>query len=74
MVTKKQDYNNVPVSYCKTCLSLAVVEVSLSSNEDTKVCYCNSCSNVETEEAHIDEWEEKYESRYGKKFLDEDDK
>ncbi len=79
MVTQKQDYNNVPVAYCKTCLSLAVVEVNLSSSvatDDTipKICYCSKCSNTEVEEAHITEWEEKYEQRFGKKFLDEDNK
>lgn len=76
MVTKKQDFNNVPVSYCTTCLSLAIVDVNLSSKEDDKpkLCYCNNCSNAEVAEAHISEWEEKYEARFGKKYLDEDNK
>lgn len=71
MITKKDNYNNVPVSYCKTCLSLAIKDVSLSSENphQNTIGYCTSCSNVDLGVAHIDEWEALYEDKYKKKFL-----
>jgi hypothetical protein len=76
MVTKKSDYNNVPVSYCKTCLSLHLKEVNFKgqidpmTGSDRKVVYCVPCGNTDTETTHITEWEDFYEEKYGKKFLD----
>lgn len=76
MVDKKTDYNNVPVEYCKTCLSLNVrfAKLGLSSASPdapkTEVTYCGACSNAEIGTTHITEWEDMYESKYGKKFLD----
>ena len=78
MVSRKQDYNNVPVAYCTTCLSLAIKDVELKttvgSDTKRKVSYCTCCSNDSIAECHISEWEAKYEERYGKKFLDEGDR
>lgn len=75
MVSRKEDYNSVPVSYCKTCLSLAIkdVELKTTTGSDIKreVSYCGKCSNTDVEEAHIEEWKEKYKEKYGKDFLDE---
>lgn len=74
MITKKEDYNNIPVAYCKTCLSLSIKDIELktttSSDIKREVTYCVTCSNTEIEKCHINEWEEKYENKYNKKFLD----
>lgn len=69
MITKKNDFNNVPVVYCTTCLSLNIKTVK-GVTED--VPYCCKCGNFDTKTAHIVDWEELYEDKYGKKFLDED--
>ena len=71
MITKKGDYNNVPIDYCKSCLKIKIKEVDLNSSKGTKVSYCGDCGSTEIDSAHVTEWEEKYVERYGKKFLDE---
>jgi len=68
MITKKGDYNNVPVTYCKTCLKLHIKETKV--HEQT-VTYCIDCGNTDLDETHISEWEDLYKDKYGKKFLDE---
>lgn len=76
MVSKKTDYNNVPVTYCKTCLSLNLKEVTFkgqkdpATGEDKNVTYCVPCGNTDTETTHITEWEDFYEAKYGERFLD----
>ena len=72
MITKKDDYNNVPVTYCKTCGSLHIkkIEFSKSDNgEDRNVSYCVPCGNTDLGKVHIEEWEEIYEEKHGEKFL-----
>jgi RNase P subunit RPR2 len=76
MITKKQDYNNVPVTYCKTCLKLHVKDVTFQKDgarnlEKAVVTYCVDCGNTDLEEAHISEWEDMYEEKYGERFLTE---
>ena len=76
MVTRKSDYNNVPVEYCKTCLSLHLKEVKfegkldLTTGKEKSVVYCIPCGNTSVESAHITEWEDFYEAKYGKPFLE----
>ena len=71
MITKKQDYNNVPIHYCKTCLSinLKVVEFAAQNRE---VTFCVTCGNTDIDSTHVTEWEDFYKDKYGKKFLDLD--
>ena len=71
MITKKQDYNNVPIAYCKTCLKIQIKYVTFKRDENNKanVSYCVDCSNSDIGEAHVEEWEELYQERYGEKFL-----
>ena len=76
MITKKQNYNNVPVTYCKTCLSLHIKEVTIpnakvKTADPTKVNYCVECSNTDLGHTHISEWEDMHKERYGQKFLTE---
>lgn len=76
MVTRKSDYNNVPVEYCKTCLSLHLKEVKfegkldLTTGKEKSVVYCIPCGNTSVERTHITEWEDFYEAKYGKPFLE----
>ena len=76
MITKKSDYNNVPVEYCKTCLSLHLKEVKFKGRLDPMtgmektVVYCIPCGNTVVEKTHITEWEDFYEEKYGERFLD----
>ena len=71
-VTRTDDFNNVPVHYCKTCLGLGLKDVKFPNKTETQsvVTYCISCGNTDTDTAHIGLWEELYEEKYGKKFLD----
>lgn len=57
------EYNNEPVHYCKSCLSLNIRVL------DDTTDYCDTCGNVETEETDIYSWEKLYENKYGVNFL-----
>lgn len=76
MITKKENYNHVPVEYCKVCLSLQIKEVTFTKGNDIKmdqppaeVVYCGSCSGTEVEKCHITEWIDLYHEKYGEDFL-----
>ena len=38
MITKIEDYNNVPVTYCKTCLKLHIKDVEFPNDEGEDRC------------------------------------
>lgn len=70
---KEQEYNNEPVHYCKTCLSLKVKTIEFKpteAGESRDVDYCGSCSNTSIGQAHITEWEDMYEEKHGKRYID----
>lgn len=57
------DYDIEPVKYCARCYSLKIkYEESLDSE------YCAECGSTDVLESPIEEWERKYERRYGHKF------
>ena len=62
----KEDYNKIPVHYCKECLSLAVMRVARMDD----ACYCDTCGSTDIEQTSIEEWEELYKKRYGFRYLD----
>ena len=66
--TKKQDnpYDNEPVFYCKSCLSLKIKTVPMMAGFD----YCDKCGSTNIEEASIWEWENKYIEKYGHSQLE----
>jgi hypothetical protein len=68
MLTEKDNFNNEKITYCKTCLSIKIKTIELKDT-DKKVDYCIDCSNTPMGEAHISEWEDLYEERYGERFL-----
>ena len=59
----KNDYDSEPVKFCARCYSLKV-----KSDDDSELEYCADCGCTDIQEAPIEEWEEKYEGRYGHKF------
>lgn len=62
---KSEEYNDIPVHYCKGCLSLKIKTVAEGLNLD----YCDECGCTDTEQAHIEEWKKLYRERYGFDFL-----
>lgn len=56
-------YNDIPVFYCKKCLSLNIKSV-------IGMDYCDDCNSTNIEQCHIEEWEKMYQERYGYKLLD----
>lgn len=58
----KKEYNDIPVHFCKHCLSLRIM-----STED--IDYCDECGSTDITEDHISNWEGLYELRYDNNFL-----
>ena len=65
-VDKKNDYNNEPVYFCASCLSLSVMNYTGIVD-----CYCGHCTSTRIIVGNIYQWEKLYEEKYGHKFLDE---
>lgn len=63
--TCKEQYNDIPVHYCKSCLSLKIKTVVVGSDLD----FCDECGSTDIEQAHIDEWRKLYKDRYGFDYL-----
>lgn len=63
---KQAEYNNIPVFYCKRCLSLKIRGISDSIPDSN---YCDSCGSADIEQSHIGEWEQKYIDMYGHKYI-----
>lgn len=59
----KKDYNDIPVFYCKKCLSLNIKTV-------IGMDYCDACNSTNIAQCHIEEWEKMHEEKYGYKLLD----
>lgn len=62
----KESYNNIPVLYCKDCLSLKIKGVEIGGDI---LDYCEKCGSTNIDEIHISEWEEKYKKKYGKDHI-----
>lgn len=63
--TNSEEYNEEPVFYCKSCLSLKIKTVLVGSSLD----YCDECGSTNIEQINIKEWEALYKERYGTSFL-----
>lgn len=63
---QSNDYDQIPVLYCKNCLSLKIRNIPVVEDSD----YCDDCGSTDTGECLIEEWETLYKSRYGHKYLD----
>ena len=63
---EKQNYNEEPVFYCKSCLSLKIR--SVPNMEDSE--FCDECSSTDIGQCSIEEWEKMYIERYGHYYLE----
>lgn len=57
-----EEYNAIPVVYCKNCLSLKILVLN------DKVDYCDECGCTDTVSTDIETWREMYEKKYDKPF------
>lgn len=60
-MVNNEEYDNIPVYYCKRCLSLLIRGV-----DDLE--YCGECGCTDIDCVPIEEWENIYYKRYGKYF------
>lgn len=61
----KEDYNNIPVLYCKECLSLKIMGVAGME----EACYCDKCGCTDIEQTSIEEWDKLYRAKHGFSYL-----
>ena len=61
---KNQEYDSEPVKYCARCFSLKI-----KYEESIDAECCGDCGSSDILESSIEEWEKKYERKYGKKFV-----
>lgn len=59
----KEEYDLEPVYYCKNCLSLSIRTLN------DVIDYCDSCGSTEIAQTDIHTWEDMYNRKYGKSFL-----
>ena len=57
-----EDYNSIPVYFCKNCLSLKIRVMGEYSE------YCDDCGSTDIETANIESWREMYKNKYGRDF------
>ena len=62
---KDFNYNDIPVYYCKQCLSLKIKTIPHIMDMD----YCDDCNSTNIGKTSIFEWEKMFEERYGYKYL-----
>jgi hypothetical protein len=62
----KEEYNQIPVFYCRKCLSLKIRDVEHIDNSE----YCDDCGSTDIAQASVDEWEAMYVARYGHRLTD----
>lgn len=56
------EFNDIPVYYCKHCLSLLIKEDEFVGD------YCAECGCTDIDETQIEDWERMYLRKYKKKF------
>ena len=57
-----EDYNSVPVYFCKNCLSLKIRVLGEYSE------YCDECGSTNIETTDIESWRKMYRDKYGRDF------
>lgn len=62
-MSKKEEYNAIPILFCKRCLSLAI-----KAYNDT-IDYCDDCGATSVMEAHVNDWNNLYIQKYGEPYL-----
>lgn len=64
-MVESKEYNDEPVFYCKSCLSLGIKTVASGLDLD----YCKDCGSTDIEQTHIENWQKLYRERYGFDYL-----
>lgn len=62
--TKLEEFNKVPVCYCKNCLSLRIM--ILDEQQD----FCDTCGGMDIGTTDIDTWDKMYQEKYKHKFVE----
>lgn len=57
-----EDYNSIPVYFCKNCLSLKIRVLGEYSE------YCDDCGSTDIETTDIESWRKMYRDKYGRDF------
>lgn len=67
-----KQYDDIPIIYCKSCLSLKIGNFLSESREIIEeegtisdYDYCEDCGSTNLETCNIQEYEELYKQRYG---------
>lgn len=66
MYLENNEYNDIPVHYCRRCLSLKVITVDVG--DDQAFDYCDECGGTDIGTTDINDWEIQYENKYGREF------
>lgn len=62
----KDEYNKIPINYCKDCLSPKIMFVEGLENSE----YCDDCNSTNVATATIEEWDKLYLAKYKHHYLD----
>lgn len=62
---EKEEYDSVPVFYCKQCMSLKILTVP--KIEDSE--YCDDCGSTNIGQCDIKEWERMYLNIHGFNYI-----
>lgn len=66
-LSKKKQYDEIPVLYCKHCLSLKIRNIPIIEDSD----YCDDCGSTDIGEGLIEEWDTLYRQRFGHSYLEQ---
>lgn len=58
----KEEYNTIPVVYCKNCMSLKIMILG-------GMDYCDDCGCTDINATDIASWEEMYIKKHGKPLI-----
>jgi hypothetical protein len=68
MAYSRHEYENEPVHYCTTCLSLNIKELP-----GVQFDICGECGNTDIQTADMDDWNHLYAEEYGSIFLTDEE-
>lgn len=62
MENNEISYNEEPVFYCKSCLSLRIIY-------SDEINYCDNCGSADIGKTDIETWKKMYRDKYGEDFV-----
>lgn len=60
---ENKEFNEIPVLYCTRCLSLNI-------KGEYELDYCDDCTSVEISRINIINWEQLYQDKFKKKYIE----